>query len=379
MNGREGHLPSLTALRGIAALCVLLHHLTAYFLPVTGEILAGYTGFFLRSYLWVDFFFILSGFLIAHIYQNSVHLGGGRAAYFAFLRARFARLYPLHLLTLLAMLGWSLAVVAAEIRTTGLDAYLASENYRALRFHGNDTPISFVRHLLLLQTLNVGGYTDWNGPAWSIGAEWIAYCVFPLIATAALARPKLMMLVGIPLGFGGVATIAAFFGGSIDVGGVYGTARCLCEFVLGVGLLQVFRCGVFEKFLARDMTLAIVAVATLFTLHCYVRVELAVVALALLVLVGAHNRGVAARWLESAPLRWCGEVSFAVYMVHWPMLTVWRWLWRGVFQSPFGEGLGWSSAFLFLGAGVAVVYVVANLVWRRFEMPWRERLRGPSH
>src|SRR6476660_2858059 len=53
-----------------------------------------------KGYLWVEFFFALSGFILVHVYGARASFG-----YREFLKARFSRLYPLHLFTLLLMLA----------------------------------------------------------------------------------------------------------------------------------------------------------------------------------------------------------------------------------------------------------------------------------
>lgn len=63
------HINSLTFLRGIAAL-IVVHHFSYYALPKTGSILSAYSDFFRNGYLWVDFFFILSGFIMTHVYME---------------------------------------------------------------------------------------------------------------------------------------------------------------------------------------------------------------------------------------------------------------------------------------------------------------------
>jgi len=82
------NIAQLTGLRGIAALGVVLHH--------AANQLGG--DWYLRGQPMVDVFFVLSGFVISYVY-----LAKGPVAWPAFARARFARIYPLHIATALAM------------------------------------------------------------------------------------------------------------------------------------------------------------------------------------------------------------------------------------------------------------------------------------
>jgi peptidoglycan/LPS O-acetylase OafA/YrhL len=98
----SGYLSNLDALRGIAALAVVLLHVDVY-----SQLLARHvdSDFFRRAYLMVDLFFVLSGFVMSHVYSgwfdHGVHRGEARR----FIAARIARVYPLHLLTLLYLVG----------------------------------------------------------------------------------------------------------------------------------------------------------------------------------------------------------------------------------------------------------------------------------
>lgn len=78
-------IPALTSLRGLAALTVLIFHVIPDF----------------RGYLAVDLFFLLSGFVLTHVYRQIVLT---RQSYFKFLKARLARIYPVHLVILIVLL-----------------------------------------------------------------------------------------------------------------------------------------------------------------------------------------------------------------------------------------------------------------------------------
>jgi peptidoglycan/LPS O-acetylase OafA/YrhL len=354
---------------------VLLHHFSAYLLPATGAAFAEATHFFLRGYLWVDFFFILSGFLLAYLYQDAI--AGSARAYLTFLKTRFARTYPLHLFTLLAVLGLNLAMVSAEIRTNGLDAFWNARAADGLRFYGADTIATFFQHLFLLNSTHVGTHSSWNSPSWSIGAEWAAYVLFPLLIAPSVRFPRLTMVVCLPLTLWGAYSIERAFGGSLDVAGVFGTLRCLLEFWLGISLFRISRLPLAASLLRHDAcVIASIAVAIL-TLHFDVPDTLAILSFAALILAGAQNRGAVSRLLESKPALWLGDISYSVYMTHWFVLLSVRWLWNGLRGQEFGASFSLPLAFASLAFVVAVVLGLSTLTWRYIEVPWRRRLRGP--
>src|SRR5215471_13548196 len=64
-----------------------------------------------KGYLWVEFFFALSGFILVHVYgDRASEFWRGTSTYLAFLKTRLARLYPLHLFMLFAILGLVIAL-----------------------------------------------------------------------------------------------------------------------------------------------------------------------------------------------------------------------------------------------------------------------------
>ena len=118
------HIPSLTPLRGIAAVLVLLFHfMRPEYLPaLTGGEEARAIS---KGYLWVDFFFVLSGFIITHVYRGEFFDGVSRARYGRFLLTRFARVFPLHAFMLGLFVAMELARLVVQLLGRG-SAYPAS-------------------------------------------------------------------------------------------------------------------------------------------------------------------------------------------------------------------------------------------------------------
>jgi peptidoglycan/LPS O-acetylase OafA/YrhL len=155
-------LAALTSLRFVAAMAVVLHHLADF----TPHAPSG--AFAARGGLAVDFFFILSGYILTHAHLAELRAGTLRAP--AFLWARLARIYPAHLV-MLALFGVVVALGAA------LGQPINAERY-GMR--------SLLTHLALINAWGVETSLTWNYPAWSISAEWAAYLAFPAMAWAAL-------------------------------------------------------------------------------------------------------------------------------------------------------------------------------------------------
>ena len=119
-DAKAGRLDHLDGLRGLAALSVMIGHIR------WPSAIAGLPPFHNIS-LWVDFFFVLSGFVIAHAYFEKISSGLSVAT---FMGRRLARLYPLHLITLLAALAYEIIKYQSfgKIEVNANNAPFASNN-----------------------------------------------------------------------------------------------------------------------------------------------------------------------------------------------------------------------------------------------------------
>lgn len=165
MLSRPSYLSNLTPLRGIAALMVVVLHFYIFVTPLIDP----QTSLAMRRwYLLVDFFFVLSGFILMHVYGSWFETNVSTQAFKKYLGARFARIYPLHFVTLLWVVG-----LFAFFRVKGI--YLDA-NASAV---GDFSKIP--EHLFLLHGFDMPRTGTWNTPSWSIGAEWFMYLVFPFL------------------------------------------------------------------------------------------------------------------------------------------------------------------------------------------------------
>lgn len=166
-------IAALTGIRAIAAWWVVFghfqEHLAALFPFCKHLVLITH-----RGYLGVDLFFCLSGFVLAHNYLQKFRVVRPRE-YGQFLWLRLARMYPVHLFTLLLLM---LGVLAAGLL-----------NYK-LNMPGRLTGIDFVRNLFLVHAWGFAPDVSWNGPAWSISAEWFAYLLLPFIAAVVIRMTR---------------------------------------------------------------------------------------------------------------------------------------------------------------------------------------------
>ena len=145
---------AIDGLRFVAAMGVVAHHYAGLAGAPWAE------SRFAKYYLFVDFFFAISGFVIFHNYGSRL---SNLSAYGDFLRNRIARVYPLHLLTFLGYAALALTIWRDKTDRSFVDAAAIAPN------------------LLLAHAWGTTGGTSFNYPSWSISAEWLAYLAFPLV------------------------------------------------------------------------------------------------------------------------------------------------------------------------------------------------------
>lgn len=301
------HLPALTGLRGVAAAWVVLFHLADH--HAGGVLGAGWLG--------VDIFFFLSGFVLCYVYAEA-EPAWRPGTYLRFLKVRLARIYPLHAAMLLVML---LMVVA-------LPGFAGRYPMAAERWSVG----SFIASVLLVQNWAYFWPGAWNDPAWSLSAEWFAYLSFPLFLWCTQwPRSGRAVLAGVILAFAILLGMLARRG-LLDTGvtGTPGMVRMACEFAIGCGFYRARRIGLPALL---DGASGLVDAVALLLIVLGVTLGLAnLLALpgcALLVLRATSLRSPSARLLSLAPLVFLGEISYSLYLTHWPLIQFYNWLFEG--------------------------------------------------
>jgi peptidoglycan/LPS O-acetylase OafA/YrhL len=352
------HIISHTSLRGVAALLVVFYHLQfgAHFRFAWETA----TPFFKTGYLWVDLFFILSGFVISYSARADERAPYAWPEIRTFWIARFARIYPLHFFCLLACL-----VIQVGMHMIGRGT------------PGSWSPgswLNFVEQLFLLNAWGITGRVGWNIPSWSISAEMFAYLLFPALATLLVRGGRLA-----PLLF--LAFAAAFYGwvastsGNLDIVKGLAILRCLSGFSLGM-LIFLWR-GRFEQMsdgllsLLQSIGLMLALATLLFGLNDVV----AIPGFFLLVAATWPDRGWLARPLALRPLVWLGEISYSVYLVHVVLIQPWNAYAPGLFGHFGITDPAMTRAGVIIGAVVAVL-CVAMLTYRLIELPARQTIIG---
>jgi peptidoglycan/LPS O-acetylase OafA/YrhL len=292
-------LRALTSIRGIAAWYVVLYHIRQSAPPSLPPALVG---FLARGYLAVDFFFILSGFVIWLNYAGQLRQQGISGVP-RFLWRRLARIYPLHLFMLLWAVGFLL--LCWVLGKAGPDDYPVGE-----------LPL----HLLLVQNWGFTNALNWNHPAWSISCEWAAYLFFPIVV--AIFRWEKWPTIALLAALG--ALLASMYALSLAFGLTslgediphFGLPRCILEFSAGTILSALWLRWRSDGRLPALICALIAPGALILYLVAGAEPLSIFLAFAALTLFLALSSGWSRNPLNGNLIHQVGAVSYATYLVH---------------------------------------------------------------
>jgi peptidoglycan/LPS O-acetylase OafA/YrhL len=355
--GAKVRLDALDSLRGLSALMVVLYHANfspfLYGLPIIRH-----------SYLFVDFFFVLSGFIM---YYNYGRLSN-TAAFSEFISMRFFRLYPLHFALLMVFV-------------------CANAVYALLRGTGHGTPAAgddgfdLVLNLFLLNGLEIR-QPSFNTPSWSISTEFWTYVLFGSILLGFRnvgKRTMAFIFVSVCL-----ATLLAVYlrYGVITGFTLFLFPRCIFGFFLGAAMGTLVNpaklaaagpgSSIAAPIQAFTSVLAVTALTVLGFSPLDVLLPVLFAAVIWTFVVWPHT------WLTqillSRPLLWLGKHSYSIYMVHFFVLVQISAVLRVVFhirmvdwQFELPPATGIALTLL----SVAIILVAASQTYRFIEDPGR--------
>jgi peptidoglycan/LPS O-acetylase OafA/YrhL len=355
----KAHLGSLTSLRFLAAALVITHHVAVVFLKVPPSNLS-----FAQA---VSFFFVLSGFILTYVHPELPQ----RKDVLQFWRARFARIYPAHFAGL--MLACLLLPMCNPLQH--------------LR--------EFCANLFLVHSwIPVWPYFfGFNASSWSVSTEMFFYAFFPLLVFKLKKNwaPKLGISFGLVIGLMVLCATLKIPSSGLHVSAfallyVFPLGR-LFEFVLGMCCALVW-----EKFQKRNlngavatsleaMTLGAAAAYMVFsspvTAWMQTKPALEVPAIWLLysgnclffaamIVVFATQRGAISKLLSHKTLVWLGELSYAIYILHFPIM-----IWLLTNMKTFGLTPE-SASCVFVGS----LLVISHVFFTYVERPLRALIVG---
>jgi peptidoglycan/LPS O-acetylase OafA/YrhL len=367
MQPTHKYLSNLTPLRGIAALWVVVFHfseIVAKFVSTDRSLLLS------KGYLMVDLFFIMSGFIICHVYQENFQSGFSGYNFRRFIVARFARVYPLHFITLLLS-------IAIFVPMFGWDPLF-------------DNPRAIPTNLLLIHSFGIHKLFNWNVPSWSISAEWWAYMVFPLLAIF-IYRKKGMAVILLAL-FVVLAYLSIMFWiprvnafdpssphrQNLDVTFDYGFLRGLAGFISGMILYKAYEIGLFRIIFQKDILAFIIITASILCMHFGWNDGFDIILFIAIVFAFALNNGRLHSMCNSRIAQYLGKISYSIYLMQmFPLIP----LWTGIKLPGLVYGKNSATTSFWIGTGYCLIYIVlviavASLTYFTIEKPCRKYINA---
>lgn len=285
-SAEEGRIHTLDGFRGIFALLIILDHAD------NGSYI--FQNFIVKnSDYFVDYFFVLSGFVISYNYADKII---SFERFKDFMKKRLIRLYPLLLFSTLLYFGFVLI---------GTHSGSSTDPYKVLFFHLFDT-------LTLMNSNPVFGSTlGMNYPSWSISSEIISYMLFGFCLFAFNRKPIVILSVF----FLGAATFIIYTGKYLYMGD-FGFIRGLFCFILGY---YVFLLSRRVKLRKSNTVTELLFISILLLAFRYLPKSGAIM-LPLIFAIGIflfiRSKGIITHFLETRAIQFLGKISYSVYLNH---------------------------------------------------------------
>lgn len=282
----------LDSFRGIAAICVVIFHM-----HIIGSITE--LNFFRGSSLFVEFFFVLSGFVLAHTY------GFKDISFKRFIISRTFRLYPLHLF--MFIMFFLLQIVQLIFVKYGMV-------FNKVPFEGHYAFKEIIPNLLFMQSWLPGFLpTSWNQPAWSLSVEYYMYIIFFFTL---FIKSNLKYIVWFLFSFISFYMILNSFGIMSEV------IRGLSCFFAGALTYLIYRKInlKFEKINAKLFSIVeFLLIFLIIYIISYVEEYKAIYAsfiFLVIVFFFAFEKGVLSKILKASFFQLLGKLSYSIYMTH---------------------------------------------------------------
>ncbi len=289
----------LTSLRFVFALMVFSSHLINF---LKGNEI--YNSYFLEGKFGVSFFFILSGFILSFNYKNKFL---EKKDFKKFYISRIARIYPVHILTLIIALPLSLGGFFLK---------------PFVWF------IKFLLNLLLLHSFIPikNFYFSFNGPSWSISDEMFFYLLFPffILMFNKIKLSKFYSFVFILL----ISLSIQFFPDTIVNGYFYVNPFFrITDFIIGILIFYIYDSKKVEAYIKYKNTFTFIEIGSIilffifFTFHKYIPFGYRLfgyywIPMSLLILIFSYQSGYISKLLSGKMMIVLGEISFSFYLIH---------------------------------------------------------------
>ncbi|QZE14826.1 acyltransferase [Halosquirtibacter laminarini] len=351
---------ALDAFRGLCALFVMLYHMN-----VTDTITE--FSFFRNSKIFVEFFFVLSGFVLAHVYAFE-----NKYDFKKYIKARFLRLYPLHFVM------FSLFIVLQLVKL--LLYNLGITSFEVLPFSEKSSILNIATNLLLLQSWTPYTYhLSFNAPSWSISIEFYLYILL-FISFLIFRKYKLISWVLIS----STSFILLYLDSKLVVRPVLSGLSC---FFGGASVYAIFRqisdkkpsyfWGTFIEILL------LIGIGTTIVSHLPYKNIFASVFFLFTVPFFALEVGFISKLLRKHFLQCLGKLSFSIYMTHFFIIFCSIWFFKIIQHFTSTSIVYQSNSHIYIDFGnilinnifvifsIIVVIFVSKITHKYIELPFQ--------
>lgn len=339
----------LTSLRFFFAFMVFLSHL--WFLQDESPFLRHiYDDIFYEGYIGVSFFFILSGFVLSYSYHDK--LLSGQTKLSEFWLARWARIYPLHFLTLMISIPLSIRGDEVEWLTR------------------------FVLNIFLIQSFVPSDdiYFYFNSVSWSISDEWFFYIMFPFLVFLFYKTryikysPILLLIIPLMLFLAKESYHEKYF--------YINPLLRLSDFLIGKFLYRLYRKRKEISILNNKNTATLMEIASIGVLIVFFSFHNSIpqgfrysvyywIPMIFLIYTFAYSKGIISQLLSNKILVYLGEISFGFYMIHMLVLRYYAYLPKKFAFFSYIFPKGYIEAYIVFGISL----VASMLLFRFYELP----------
>jgi peptidoglycan/LPS O-acetylase OafA/YrhL len=334
----------LDGLRGVFSLMVVFFHYDIRLLPnFLGD------NFIIRqSWIFVEFFFVLSGFLIANNYYNIItfkHLK-------IFIYKRFIRLYPLLLFSTLIFLFSKVFFNSFFQNHINSPESISSLIYKTIDtlFLTNSTPF-------------FGNSHGMNGPSWSISSEMISYLIFGIIIY--ISKPKYRLWIfGFIIILSGLLQVI-FKDLDLDFSFLRGTL----SFSLGVllykiNLIKLNVSNYFELMIPLIVLYFMYFINSDSSQNIFYRIVIINLVFFFSIFILLKTNGIISIILEKTFFQFLGRISYSIYLNHLIVITLFS---RFIFSLIKIDQSILNQLFVFITC-IVITLLYSNLTYTQIEL-----------
>ena len=267
-----------------------------------------YFGFLIdNSWMFVEFFFVLSGFVISLNYQYRI---SNIKDLITFQKKRFLRLYPLHFLTLILIIFLMFFEFIKEYLTGNTGDIPVLE-----RFVLNE----FLANLLLVHNIILDKLT-FNTPSWSISSEFYVYLLFSIVILLLNKDKKKIIFISII-----ISTISFYYllDNSFNPE-KHGFIRCTYSFFLGVLIFNIYDMNKlkFPSFITKILILIIIIIMINFEIiqnDININIFMPLIFSLLILSLISSKEDIIKKILINKNIVLLGTISYGIYMLHMPV------------------------------------------------------------